>query len=90
MTKYSIQCYQIGAKTSRVCTESNSGIFPESKPNYFFFNIGKTEVYCEAIYGTAFSWIGAISGRTFLSGESGIVDTGGRSYYITGQKVHNR
>lgn len=90
MTRYSFQCYQIGAKTSRVCTEYNSGFLPQSRPDYFFFNVGKTEVYCESIYGTVFGWIGAISGRTFLPGESGKVSTSVNSYYVTGQKVYNR
>ncbi|CAH1101240.1 unnamed protein product [Psylliodes chrysocephalus] len=90
MPRYSFQCFEIGANTSRVCYEYNTGIWPETRPDYFFFNIGKTEVYCENIYGTSFGWIGAITGRTLLPGESVTLSMLGKLYLVTGQKVYNR
>ncbi|CAG9859131.1 unnamed protein product [Phyllotreta striolata] len=86
---FSFACYGVPAKGNSVCTSSDSGIFPSTHPDYYFHNIGKTEITCQVIYGTSFSWIGVIAANSFGPGEKGIVPTGGRMYYWTGQKVIN-
>lgn len=91
MTRYSIQCYGIEVNEEKVCTQSDSPVIPEYKPNYVFYNLGKSEVSVEAIYGTAFSWIGTITGPVVVNpGERKILKIDDTLYYITGQKVYNR
>ncbi|XP_057669039.1 uncharacterized protein LOC130901581 [Diorhabda carinulata] len=90
MTRYSIQCYGIDVNKEKVCTQSDSPVFPNYKPNYVFYNLGKSEVSVEAIYGTAISWIGIITGPVVVKpGERKILEIDDRVYYVTGQKVHN-
>ncbi|XP_056629998.1 uncharacterized protein LOC130440721 isoform X2 [Diorhabda sublineata] len=90
MTRYSIQCYGIDVNKEKVCTQSDSPVFPNYKPNYVFYNLGKSEVSVEAIYGTAISWIGIITGPVVVKpGERKILEIDDRVYYVTGQKVRN-
>ncbi|XP_074025307.1 uncharacterized protein [Leptinotarsa decemlineata] len=87
--RYNINCFQVQPKANRIVMEHNSGIFPETRPNFRLYNIGRVPVRAEARYGTAFGWLGTISGATVQPGESQILDMGGRSYYVVGIYLAN-
>ncbi|XP_018565909.1 uncharacterized protein LOC108906944 [Anoplophora glabripennis] len=85
-----MRTFGISPNSASVVLQIDAGIIPRSQIPFEVYNIGRTPVYAETIYGTKISWLGSVSHADVLPGETKVLPNQGRSYYVLGLKIHNK
>lgn len=87
--RYSKNCIVVELRYY-IVLQIDEGLVPSSETPFNVYNIGRTPVYAETIYGTKISWIGSVSHADVLPGETKVLPNHGKAYFVLGLQIYNR